>query len=131
MSYDVSEPELKTVSALSAAARYRYFLNKIADWQEVWSVGDEGGWALMSDGALEVVPVWPAKAYAAVVCQGDWADHEPKAISLSAWMERWTPGMTKDQRRVAVFPLADHTAIIVLPDKLAEDIQDALAELGE
>ena len=126
MSYEVNDRELQSVLALPAQARYRYFLNKITDWEELWSVGDETGWALMSDGATELAPVWPAAAFARESCTGDWQNNKPKPIALGDWIAKWIPGLENDGRKVAVFPLRNDHGIVVSPERLKEDILGAL-----
>lgn len=126
MSYQVSPQELAAVTALPSAARYQYFLNKVADWEELWSVGDDEGWALMSDGVTEVVPIWPAAAFAQACCVGGWRKDKPRAIALDSWLEKWTPGLIKDQHSVSVFPLSNGSGPVVTPERLQSDLSDAL-----
>ena len=126
MSYQVSSRELAAVVALPAAARYQYFLNKVSDWEELWSVGDDEGWALVSDGVAEVVPIWPAAAFAQACCVENWQRNKPRAIALDRWLEKWTPGLIKDQCSVAVFPLSNGNGPIVTPERLHSDLSEAL-----
>jgi hypothetical protein len=129
MSYEVNEKELASVLALSADRRYGYFLNRAVDWEELWSLGDEYGWALCSgaDGS-ELIPVWPARAYAEACAGGAWAGFVPRAIPLADWLEKWTPGMISDQRLVAMFPTPDNTGAVIDPIRLAEDMQEMLKQ---
>ena len=102
---------------------YQYFLGKIADWQEVWTMGDDHGYRLMSDGQHELVPVWPAEAYAAAFSK---EGQSPKQITLRDWIDKWLPGMKKDGRKVAVFPIASGHSAIVDPDRLLSELQQYL-----
>src|SRR5262245_61179777 len=125
--YKVHDKELEAVQRLPASGRYQYFLGKVTDWQELWSVADDRGWVLMADEAgTELVPVWPAERFASLCCRDQWKDHRAKAIPLAAWLEKWIPGMTADGRKVAVFPLPNDRGIIRSAEELREDIEDAL-----
>src|SRR5215510_1212388 len=105
MSWVPNEKEIKAVLSLDAPKRYDYWIKKVADQDEVWSLLQDGGWALAgSDDGRQLVPVWPHLKYAALCANGAWAGYEPKAISLETWLNRWIPGMERDNRRVAVFP---------------------------
>lgn len=41
--------ELETTVQLSAKKRYDYFIKKIADFEEVWSLSNERGWVMSED----------------------------------------------------------------------------------
>jgi len=124
MSLEINEKELASVTSLEGRKRYSYFIKRVADFEEVWSLaGAEGRWCLAAepDGG-EVVPVWPARRYAEVCAAGEWADSEPKSINLDLWLERWTPGMIRDGRRVTVFPTPGARGVVVDPARLADDL---------
>jgi hypothetical protein len=129
MSYTVNPKELQAVTSLPARKRYQYFLNKIADGQELWGIGDEEGWSFMAnDDGREGMPVWPAEAYARLCCRDEWSDRSPKAISLIDWRNKWLPGLEADNRYVAVFPLASKLVIQVAPSQLALDLDVAMEQ---
>lgn len=129
MSYAVNPKELCAVCSLPAVARYQYFLNKVADWQEVWGIGDDVGWSFMGDESEQVhMPVWPAEAFAQQCCCDEWAQRSPKPISLSDWRIKWLPGLENDGRNVAVFPLSSDKGISVPPSRLAADLDAALQQ---
>lgn len=129
MSIQINRQEFQAVTALAADARYAYFLKKIADWEEVWGIGDENGWAFMTDGAVELFPVWPAEAYAAACCVGEWQSKRPKAIDLDTCMEKWIPGLIRDNRQIAVFPIVTDTGnrgVVVTGERLIAELDEAL-----
>jgi hypothetical protein len=136
MSFKVHDRELASVIALPPQARYNYLLGKVADWKEVWSIADEGGWVLMGDSqGRELVPIWPAERFAAVCCILEWEGRTPKRIPLADWMSKWVPGMQADKRDVAVFPILTgegvNKGIVVDPSKLAKDLEEALSAYDE
>lgn len=129
MSYVVNEHEFQNVISLSAFDRYQYFLNKVADWEEVWSVRSADGFRMMSDpqGVL-CIPVWPAEPYAQACCQEEWADASPVAVSLEDWMAKWLPGIKNDNRKIALFPLPQDQGMVLDSDQLRQDLQELLDE---
>ena len=127
MSYEVHDRELDTVTSLSGPERFEYFINKVSYWEEVWSLYDGDGWALCSDGVGgQLIPVWPAKAFASVCCSNDWSGYEPRAISLEDWLAKWTPGMASDNRKVALFPTQTDVGLVLEPVRLASEIREAM-----
>ena len=103
MGIEVNDREFQNVVRLLAPKRYEYFVKKIADANELWSLCKEGNWALTSDDdGTELVPVWPRERFAAACALGIWSSYVPKAIPLEEWLRAWIPGLIKDSRKVAV-----------------------------
>jgi hypothetical protein len=49
MSWAVNSREFANVVGLTPAKRYEYFVKRVADWAQVWSLRDDEGWALAGD----------------------------------------------------------------------------------
>ncbi len=129
MSYRVNPKEFEAVLALPDEARFSYFVGKVTDFGQIWSVWDESGWALLADDSgSEFVPVWPAEAFAAAHCTADWAERRPRKIDLSDWMDKWIPGLRRDGRKIAVFPAPRGKGAVVDPEAA---LREALAAYGE
>ncbi|MCI5143629.1 MAG: DUF2750 domain-containing protein [Candidatus Electrothrix sp. ATG1] len=125
MSWNLSEQELTSVLSLPGAKRYSYFIKKVADWEEVWSLRNQDGWVLAAGpSGSEIVPVWPHKRFAEACMIGEWKDCKPAVIELSTWMERWIPGMAKDNRQVAVFATPEDKSVVVQPVQLYAEISE-------
>src|SRR5882724_9595574 len=109
MSWNMNGKEFESVVQLPPEKRYEYFVKKVADWEELWSLWSDG-WALMGDkGHGEAVPVWPHALFAEASAVGEWLGYAPKRIALEEWLNKWIPGMEIDHRAVAVFPVAGET----------------------
>jgi hypothetical protein len=129
MTWIPRDEEIKSVLALDGAKRYGYCVKKAADQQQLWSLGQENGWALASDDVgRELVPVWPHEKFAFVCANGIWAGYQAKAIDLDAWLERWIPGMEKDTRLIAVFPTPQDKGVVVEPRRFETDLREELAQ---
>lgn len=118
---------------MDGAARYRHFIKKVTDCEEVWGLRESDGWAVMGDGAgQELIPFWPHSSYAALCANGAWKSYEAKAISLDDLLEKWLPGMRRDKRRLAVFPTPGGQGTPVEPDRFEYDLREELsASYGE
>jgi hypothetical protein len=127
MSYVVNAVEFAVVTALPGPGRYEYFIHKVADAEAVWSLGSAEGWVLVGDAdGRECVPVWSHSRYAAAYARGDWAGTEPRSIELSDWMEKWLPGIERDGRLVAVFPVPSGGGVVVPAERLRGDLEEEL-----
>ena len=114
MTWTMHDKEFESVTARPADRRSAYFVKKVADWGLVWSLAADDGWVLAGDDeGHECVPVWPHSRFAAAAATGNWAGHEPRSIELATWLERWTPGILRDGRLVAVFPTPEQNGVVV------------------
>lgn len=109
--------------------RYEYSIKKIADQECVWSLANDDGWALAGDDTgQECVPIWPHAEYATACAVDVWSGHEPKPIAFEAWLARWTPGMERDGRQIAVFPTTGQRGVVTPPGRFADDLRAELAK---
>jgi len=128
MSWIPNNIEIKAVLVLGPSERYAYWVKKVADQHQVWSLWQEGGWALTGDAMnCILVPVWPHFKYAELCAEGAWAGYQPRSIPLEDWLNRWIPGMQQDRRQVAVFPTISDKGICVEPKRLEQDLCNELS----
>jgi len=114
---------------MKSAERYGYFVKRVADWQEVWGLWNNG-WALLGDDNNEdCFPVWPHPELAALYVTGDWAGYTPKSIEVHEWVEKWLPDLGREGRRIAVFPVEGQTCSIANSDRLKHDIEEELDKM--
>ncbi len=129
MSKTINDKEFAVLIALPGPARYSHFIGQVADWEQVWSLRGPGGWVLAADdNGKQLTPVWPHARYAQASAIGAWAETTPEAIPLDRWLAAWTPGLTRDGRGVAVFPVPSGAGINVEPVRLADDLTKALEQ---
>ena len=77
------------------------------------------------------MPVWPHERFAAACSSGYWHSHQPRSIPLEQWLERWLPGMQRDQQLVLVFPTFNGKGLLVAPEKLKADLEAEIARSAE
>ncbi|KFM84836.1 MULTISPECIES: DUF2750 domain-containing protein [Bacillus] len=133
--YDVSRierivPRLnkKEVEALLKASkekRYEYFIKRIADFEEVWSLYGDGWVMTEDDQGGKLIPFWPAKDYAELCAEQEWRECTARPIDLEEFVNEWLPGMKEDGIQPSIF-FNSKDAITLPVDILLEDI---LAEL--
>ena len=122
MSETLSQQQRDAVLGLSADKRYDYFVGKVVETGQVWSLRSDKGWVMVSTDGAQCLPVWPHPDFARDWATGDWADCQPVSIDLKAWTERWLPGMQEDEIAVAVFPSADEQGVVVEPEELLDSM---------
>lgn len=113
---------------LDGAARYRHFIKKVTDCEEVWGLWESDGWATMGDGAGQVfVPFWPHSNYAAMLANGSWSRYEPNAVTLKDFLEKWLVGLERDKLSLAVFPTPSGKGLSVCPEQCSQDLREELS----
>jgi hypothetical protein len=128
MSYKINDQEFAAVSRLSGRERYGHFIKRVADWEEVWGLRDEEGWAAVGDDeGRSCFPVWPHPRYAEALATGEWATYRAAAIPLGAWLEDWLPGMDEDGVHFAVFPTPALQGVVVSCAELRAHLEHELA----
>jgi hypothetical protein len=129
MPYEMNQAQFDQVISLSAEERYSHFISKVADWQQLWTLKGPDGFVLFGgDADQQCVPVWSHPDYATALAKDAWSDCSPHELNLEAFMSRWIPGMSKDNRMVAVFPTPEGKGTVVDPQRLEEDLSVELEQ---
>jgi hypothetical protein len=124
----MNSKKIESVLNLSTKERYLYFIRKIADFEEVWGLYNDG-WALLSDGENnEVIPFWPESEFAEICAVGKWSSYEPKSIDVYSFKENWLTGMQEDNKKVGVFYTPQGKGIIASPNELKAELNEELSQ---
>jgi len=127
MSYKLDIQEFNNISEFAGPQRYAYFLDKAAEWQEVWTLSSEEGFVTLGDGAGNVcVPVWPHRDFAAALAVGEWSHCKAESVNIVEFMEKWAQGMARAGYLFAVFPTINNTGVVAEPDRLRCDLLDEI-----
>jgi len=123
--------KIENILKMSESERYDYFVRKVADFEEVWGLSDNG-WALLGDNSRnQILPLWPEKEFAQLCAVDKWKDYKPEVIELDNFIEKWIPGMTNDKTLVNVFLIPNGKGTTVSPQDLYTDLQDELEQYDE
>ncbi len=120
----LSKTEQQRLLGLSNHQRYQYFLEKVVETGEIWSLANADGWVTLSSEGENCLPIWPLPELAQDWANEDWADCKPKAVALKTWLERWTKGLSADETLLVVFPNLKEEALLVTPEDLDADLRD-------
>ncbi|MEE4211407.1 MAG: DUF2750 domain-containing protein [Parvularcula sp.] len=122
MSWNLGEGEQQALLIATGPQRYEYFVKKICDEERLFSLWGKG-WVLAVDThSNPFVPVWPHPTFAERCTNGLWEGCYPKEISLSDWLEEWTPDLLAAGHGAAVFPTSNNLGVPVSPQHLAKDL---------
>jgi hypothetical protein len=130
MTYNINKAQFDAVIRLSGPDRYKHFISRIADWQQVWTLKQPDGFVTMGDDEGHVcIPLWPHPDYATALGTGEWATCKPEEIDLAPFRNKWIPGMIRDNYFAAIFPTPQEKGVVVSAKRLQEDLAEELARI--
>jgi hypothetical protein len=130
MKYPLVRAEIDNVLRQTNVVRYNYFVKRVADWGEVWSLKGTDGWVLSGDSTgKEVAMFWPFREYAELCIKDEWSETIPTKIKLAAFLDRWLPGLSEDGLLVGVFPNLAGQAAVIDPLILKRHLEDEMEGL--
>jgi hypothetical protein len=126
MTYELSDQERDGVYATSDEKRYGYFVNRAADWGEVFTLAKGDRWASLEVDGQRYLPVWPHAGFVEV--GEEWTDYEVEAIEVHKFLDV-LENLHERGDEIALFHRADGDFITVPPAPLLEDLQAGLDEI--
>lgn len=127
MSYKPSSKEIDNVLSESEDVRYSYFIKKVADWGEAWTLGDDRGIVMMeADDGRRAAALWPARDFAERCATSEWAHLEPERVELDYLLDALLVDAGSDGYQVAVFPNERGRAKVVDPALIRSDLEAEL-----
>lgn len=122
----MNEKELEMTLKLEPDKRYRYFIKKIVDYEEVWSLSNDKGWVKSEDdnGTIQL-HFWPTEGHAKQCSIEKWKSTYPESISLEDFVENWLPGMLEDKVGISIF-FNNIDSVSIPISQVLSDIEDEL-----
>lgn len=117
--------KIQSISSLKPEDRFDFFIRKVADFEVVWGLYDEG-WATSNLNMGEVVPFWPEGEFASQCATGMWSNFLPRTISVQDFLHKWLPGMRSDSRLCQVFPVPEDVGLVISPAELETALREEL-----
>ncbi|MCP4699451.1 MAG: DUF2750 domain-containing protein [Gammaproteobacteria bacterium] len=122
----INQKQIEAVTALAGQKRYEHFVKVVADWEEIWGLYQDG-WALAAtDDGQQVFPLWPAKEYAQLCANNEWAGYEPESFSLEDFMGKLLPDLKDDGVLPGIFYTPSDNGVIPTVDQLLADLNEEL-----
>lgn len=128
MELELTVAELNRITALDAEQRYEYFIQAVADLEQIWILTDDDGFVLVSAEDDRCIPVWPHAELAEQWIEGEWSNCQAQAVDVDTWLDKWTSGLESDELVIAVLPDTDGPGVVVTPAELAETLLTAMQD---
>lgn len=127
----MSQDSLQEIYEMDSESRYDFTLSYVVEEREIWILINQENQFLKifsEDEAFEYLPIWPSEQLAEAYAQGE-TDLEAMSISLPEFLNKWVPGLEKDQLELGVLPGNDSTVWVTDASAFKNDIQEELANL--
>ena len=119
--------EVESVSKLIPLERYRYFIKKIADYEELWTIIDENGdYALSDIDDIVLISFWSAKEYIYSNLEQGWANCKPIKLTLTDLEETIFDLIDSRNYLINVFPVNGKSGFIIDLDEFTRDLSNEL-----
>jgi hypothetical protein len=119
---------MEAVLRLDGPERFKHFVKRVADSERAWGLWADG-WALMeNDDGTKVFPLWPAREYAELHRNGNWAGYEAREIEVDELLEELLPRLADAVTLPGVFPTPAGKGVTPSPAELAQALREELAK---
>jgi hypothetical protein len=127
MTYELSDEQKQGVLSASDDKQFKYFVDKAADWGEVWALrrGEDLGTIRDPDTGKPSLAVWPHPDFAQDDAVDGWKAHRPEPIAIHRFVELLREH-EREGRSVAVMHQPNGDYLEVSAGALADALLDAL-----
>ena len=125
----VSDKEISSVMALDPFKRYKYFIKKIADFKEVWTILDENNEYALSDlDDNTFISLWPANEFIESNLNEGWQNCKPIKFSLESVDEEILSFISNNNYLINVFPVNGKSGFVVSVKEFVRDLNKELEQ---
>lgn len=121
--------EIENVSKQEPFDRYKYFIRKVADFEEFWTIVDEkGDLGLSVVNEKTLIALWTAEDFIKSNLDGNWKNHTPVKMTLDDFKELISPIVLENNYLISVFPVNSKSGFIVTFDEFVRDMNKELEQ---
>jgi hypothetical protein len=88
MKFQLAAAELSHLSQVSSQELFDYAVNRLIEWEEVWSLGNENGWRIDDVNGSESIVIWPYRQLAEKYASETADRSTPLSTSLDNFLYR-------------------------------------------
>lgn len=119
--------EKENILKLKPFDRYKYFMRKVADFEELWTVVDGYGDIGLSEIENEtLISMWPKEPFIESCLSGKWENHSPFKLTLDDLEESVIPLISENNYLINVFPKDNKTGFVVNLNEFIRDLNEEL-----
>ncbi|MFC4995524.1 DUF2750 domain-containing protein [Rubritalea tangerina] len=128
MAFPISKAQREHVSKLTAPERHFYFIDKVTDRKELWTLKSSNELLLFKDAEGKLcIPVWPHPDFTQALAKGDFRKAVATRIDLGTFLSNTLTSCAQQDLNILVFPVSSKLGAPVSAEALRSEINDALA----
>lgn len=125
----ISDKQYITISALTPARRYSYFIKMVADQAQAWVLRDIEWATSRVDAGNICLLLWPAERFAEECATDQWKSYVPCPIEVHALLDAVLPDLRHRGVSLAVFPTPAASAAFPSLDRFESDLREELERI--
>lgn len=114
MPYNLDNEEFKHLLSLNNEERLAHAIDKIADWEEVWSICDDQGWLVQASENRQYISLWPHPRFVEDAVTRYFPAYRAEEIDFELLLDQWLPLLKQENISIAVLP-DQHWQSVLLP----------------
>jgi len=123
VTYEISERQFNVVLALSNEGRYRYFVTKVAFWQQLWGIRAGDHWLVpTTPEGVEYFPLWPHPEFVRQVAGENWSGYQVAELDYEFMITVGLEELANDDAKIAVFPNMAWQSVFIDGRRLLRDL---------
>lgn len=127
MPYSLNQEEFQNTIALDHEARLTHFIEKVADWEELWGISDGEGWLVQAKGEQAYISLWPHPHFSEDIVKRFMPKNESAEIDFEFLLEELIPTLKQENIYIAVFPNQKWEGLLLSPadfeSRLLEEVK--------
>ncbi|WP_303850144.1 DUF2750 domain-containing protein [Apibacter mensalis] len=121
------QQKFDNVSKLEPLDRYKYFIKKIADFEELWTILDvNNDYALSDVEEYTLISFWPEEEFVFSNLDKEWKDCRPVKIDLDELYNTIFPIIEANKYLLNIFPINGRTGFVVDLIEFKRDLEEEL-----
>jgi hypothetical protein len=122
--------EKENILKLNPFERYQYFIKKIADFEELWTIVDENGdYAISEVEGKNLISFWTIEEFIESNLGDGWENCKPIRLDLDDLEEDLFNLIASEGYLINVFPINGRSGFIVSLAEFKRDLNDELAKI--
>lgn len=126
MRHSPYEQEYQAVQTMSDAELLEYFLIRITETEEIWSLNKKGKLFTRDLDGQNCVPVWSYLKYAREAALDTWQDCVPNALSLEYFIFNTLQQLLDQDVMIEVMPASSKPGCLITPHRLMDILVSVL-----
>lgn len=126
----MNNKEKENILKLEPYKRYQYFIKKIADFEELWTIVDEdGNYALSDVDNHTLISLWTSEEFVKSNFEQGWEKCKPIKLTLDELREELFELIVDEGYLINIFPINGRSGFVVNLNEFIRDLDEELDKI--